>query len=279
MAILSKHLVLGPALKISPWRKVAIGTWCTAKDPSVYAMVELNVGPAEAYIEKAAASSGKRITMTHFVGKAVAETVRRNPEINCVLRWGRLYPRQDISLFFQVATDEKGEDLTGVTIHKAHEKSIVDMASQMGRQLPVIRKHKDDTYKKMKSMFSLIPGWLSRWVLDITGFILYTLNIWSPLFGAPKNSLGSVMITNIGSLGLEMAFAPLVPYSRVPMVIAVGATQERPVVENNQVRVARMLKLCVTFDHRVIDGVHGSKLAKTIQTIFANPEVELEKAS
>ena len=31
------------------------------------------------------------------------------------------------------------------------------------------------------------------------------------------------MITNIGSIGLDQAYVPLVPYSRVPILIALGA--------------------------------------------------------
>ncbi len=83
------------------------------------------------------------------------------------------------------------------------------------------------------------------------------------------------MVTNIGSLGLDTAFAPLVPYSRVPVLLAVGSAMDRPWVREGKLCVAKVLRICVTLDHRLIDGVHASHMAKTVQKIFADPEREL----
>ncbi len=93
--------------------------------------------------------------------------------------------------------------------------------------------------------------------------------------GAPRDPFGSAMITNVGSLGLETAFAPLVPYSRVPLLISMGAVAEKPIVENCKVIAASLVRLCVTFDHRMIDGIHAAKMYKSLEAIFKNPEKEL----
>src|SRR5262249_19872176 len=122
MPWLGRHVALGRALPITSWRKVAIGTWRSAGDPSVYVMLELNAEPALAYLEQLRTRTETRLTLSPFVGKVVAETLRRHPEINCVLRFGRLYPRQSVDLFFQVATDPLGKDLSGTTIRQAETK-------------------------------------------------------------------------------------------------------------------------------------------------------------
>ncbi len=92
--------------------------------------------------------------------------------------------------------------------------------------------------------------------------------------GVPKDSFGSIMLTNVGSLGLDEAFAPLVPYSRIPILIAAGSVQDKAVVRDGKIVVGKVIKLCATFDHRVIDGVHASHLSKSLKQIFANPEAE-----
>ena len=278
MAFLSRNVDLGPPLKISSWRKIALGTWRTAGDPSVYGMVDLDVAPALAYIEKARAESGLRITISHFVGKAIAETLRRHPDINCVLRLGRLYGRKSADVFFQVATDPQGKDLSGMTIRGAEHKSMTDIAREMDERVKAIREKKDKSFSRMKSTMGLVPGFLAGIVLHLSGVLMYTLNIWSPLLGVPRDSFGSVMITNIGSLGLDMAFAPLVPYSRIPLLLALGTMADRPVVQDGQVVVRKMLRICATFDHRVIDGVHAAHMLKSLHKIFANPEAELRSS-
>jgi pyruvate dehydrogenase E2 component (dihydrolipoamide acetyltransferase) len=273
---IDKNVALASPLKLTPWRKVAIGTWKTVGDPSVYGFIDFDVTAALAYIESAKKNSPAiRITFTHFVGKAMAEAIKRHPEVNCILRFGRLYPREKVDVFFQVASDTKGEDLSGMTVRDAPRKSIQAIAAEMADQVQVIREKGDPAFKKMKGTMGLIPGFLAWPIINLSGFILYGLNLWISLLGTPKDPFGSVMITNIGSLGLDMAFAPLVPYSRVPMLIVVGAVRDAPVVKDHALSIAPLCRLACTFDHRLIDGMHASHLAKTLHQIFADPVKEL----
>jgi pyruvate dehydrogenase E2 component (dihydrolipoamide acetyltransferase) len=79
------------------------------------------------------------------------------------------------------------------------------------------------------------------------------------------------MITNVGSLGLDVAYPPLVHYARLPMLIALGAIQDAPVVENGAVVVGKTMKVNVTFDHRFIDGAHAAAMAKTLRAWIEQP--------
>lgn len=272
MAWISKNVDLGPALKLSPWRKVAIGTWQTVGDPSVYGILDFDAGPCLKYIEKLREKSGLHVTLTHLLGKAVALTLAKHPEINCTLRFGRLYPRKTIDIFFQVASDQTGKDLSGATLRNAETKSVLEICQEMNQSIETIRKKGDPGFRRMKSMMGLIPGGLVKYVIHWTSFILYTLNLWSPIFGSPRDPFGGVMITNIGSLGLDIAFAPLVPYSRVPILITVGSIRETPVIQKGQIVAAPICQLACTIDHRMIDGVHGSKMAATLKELLADPE-------
>jgi pyruvate dehydrogenase E2 component (dihydrolipoamide acetyltransferase) len=264
---------------LSGWRKVALGTWRTVGDPSVYGQVDIDVGPALAYLEKMRASTGQKLTLSHVAGKAVAMTLAKHPEINCVLRWGRLYPRKRVDVFFQVANDDQGKDLSGLVIRDADRKTIPEIAREMAERVEKIRKRGDPDFKQMKGMMAWMPGWLTRFVLDAAGFVMYGLNLWSPALGSPRDPFGSVMITNIGSLGLDMAYAPLVPYSRVPVLIALGSAKPTPTVVDGQLAITTQCTICVTFDHRLIDGMHGSRMLRTFKAIFADPGAYLANPS
>lgn len=269
--MLERHLQLGPPFPKSGWRNIAFGTWKAPKDPTVYGLMDLRVDQAQAFAAEVAARTGERVNITHFLAKAVAECFRRYPEINAVLRFGRLYPRQTVTLFLQVATDDEGKDLSGITVREAEKKSLVDIAREINRKCRAVRDRSDKSYDQMKGLMSMLPGWLTGLVLDAAGFLQFALNLWSPLLGTPKDPLGSVMITNVGSLGIDCAFAPLVAYSRVPMVLTVGAVGDQVVAENGQAVVRQVLRLGITFDHRLIDGVHAAKMSKYLQAIFAEP--------
>lgn len=275
MALFERNVKYQGEAKLSAFRKVALGTWRTVGDPSVYSEMVCDVQPALDYLSKVSEKTGKKITLTHFVGKACAETIRRHPELNCVLRWGKLYRRNHIDIFFQVASDTKGEDLSGTTVREIDRKNICEIADDIQSKVKRIRDTGDVDYKEMKKTMRLMPAWASRYLLNFSSYFMYTLNLWTPLLGVPRDPFGSIMITSLGSIGLDRAFVPLVPYSRVPCLIAIGAIREAPLVEQGVVVVRPVVSLCVTFDHRVIDGMHASHMAKTMKKIFDHPEQEL----
>ncbi|OFZ19793.1 MAG: hypothetical protein A2X94_17110 [Bdellovibrionales bacterium GWB1_55_8] len=275
MPLFTRNVHFLRPLRLSSRRKVALGTWDSPGDPSVYGIAEYDADAALAYIEKLRQETGVKITMSHFVGKALSVMIAKHPEINCMLRFGRLYPRKSIDACFLVASDETGKDLSAMVIREADKKSTADLAREMDGMVLEIREKGDPAFKQMKKTLGGIPGMLARTVINVSGFLMYALNIWTPLFGTPRDPFGSVIITNIGSLGLDVAFAPLVPYSRVPLLISIGSVREAPAVRDGKVIVARMIRLCVTFDHRLIDGVHAAKMSRTLEAVFKNPEKEL----
>ena len=111
---------------------------------------------------------------------------------------------------------------------------------------------------------------------ELTSFASYTLNLDLTWAGIPRDAFGSVMITNVGTLGLEEAYVPLVPYSRVPLLLALGAIRETPVARDGRVEVARTMKLCATLDHRVLDGSHAAAMADLLRAWIEDPFAHFE---
>ena len=220
-----------------------------------------------------------RITLTHFVGKAVAEMLRRHPELNAIIRRGGLYPRQTIDISFTVASDTTGQDLGAMVLRNADKKTLVEIAQEMAPVIREVREKTDPKHQVFKKILGALPLWLGRFALQTACFFLYELNLWTPLFGLPRDPFGGALVTNVGSLGLDQAFGALVPASRLPVVIAVGAVQDTAVVENGQVIAGKVIGLYFTVDHRVIDAVPAGYMSKTMKQIFADPEGELRQNS
>jgi pyruvate/2-oxoglutarate dehydrogenase complex dihydrolipoamide acyltransferase (E2) component len=268
------NLDLVPKRDLSSFRRIALGTWRTAYDPSVYGSLRLDVGPMLDYLDAFRERTGRRLTLTHLLVKAVALVLADMPDANAILRWNRIYLRRDIGVFFQVAMEDSktGEmDLSGVTIHGAHQKSLLDILDETEARVAKVRAGKDKELEQTRSSFKSIPYFLLGPALTMIGLLAYTFNLDLRRFGVPKDPFGSVMITNVGSLGLEEAYVPLVPYSRVPLLLAVGKVGEEAVVRDGVVVAARMLRLFATFDHRILDGSHAARMSKTLHRIFADP--------
>ena len=272
------NLALTPKENLSSFRRIAIGTWRTTYDPTVYGTLALRGDRVIAYLDEFRKRTGKRVTLSHLMAKAVAMTLAELPDANAILRWNRIYLRKDIGVFFQVAMedDKTGEiDLSGATIFDAHTKSLLEIVEEFETKVGAVRKREDKNLEGSRNLFKSIPFFLLNTILDLIGWLSFTLNLDLRWAGIPKDPFGSVMITNIGSLGLEEAYVPLVPYSRVPLLIALGQVKDEPVVEDGQIVPAKIVRAFATFDHRVLDGMHAAKMSKTLKRIFADPEKEL----
>jgi len=53
----------------------------------------------------------------------------------------------------------------------------------------------------------------------------------------------------------------------------VGAVEEKPAVRDGQLVPVPSVRISATFDHRVIDGFQGGKLAKTFKEIMLDPAI------
>lgn len=265
---------------ISAFRKIALGTWKTAYDPSVYGTLSLPMDRVTAYIARLREHTGKRFTVSHLMAKAAAACFQRMPEANAILRFNRPYRRKTIGVFFQVAMTDEGEDkidLSGATIYDVDEKDLNQIYDEFQEKVDKVRKREDPSLEKTRSSFRFIPYLLLNVFLNFIAFLTYTLNLDLSWAGLPKDAFGSVMITNIGSLGLEEAYVPLVPYSRVPMLLATGAIKDVPVVEDGEVVVRKQMRVHATFDHRFIDGFHAAVMSKVLLAWFSDPEEHFGK--
>jgi pyruvate dehydrogenase E2 component (dihydrolipoamide acetyltransferase) len=58
-------------------------------------------------------------------------------------------------------------------------------------------------------------------------------------------------------------------------ILAVGSIQQKPVVKNNAVVPGNLMKVTLSCDHRVVDGVAGSEFLKTLKSYLENPVMML----
>jgi pyruvate dehydrogenase E2 component (dihydrolipoamide acetyltransferase) len=84
---------------------------------------------------------------------------------------------------------------------------------------------------------------------------------------------GTFTISNLGMYGVEQFVAVLNPPQAA--ILAVGAAQERPVVEAGEVVVRPMLTMTLTCDHRTIDGSTASDFLRTVKELLEEPGLAL----
>src|SRR6058998_1180400 len=271
-----------PLQPLRGWRRVATQAWRPPRDPSVYAQLDIPMRSALAYVERLREESGTRVTVTHLVVRGVALALRQYPQLNGIVARGRIMLRDTVDIFLQVAI-EGGGDLSGIKIARVDEKDVVEIAREMEERVARLRQRRDRQVERTKSILDRLPLRLLGPFLRLVSYLVYDLDLDLSRFGVVKDEFGSAMVTNVGTFGLAHAYAPLVPFSRTPLVVLVGEVQDRPVVEDGRVVARPIMTLGVTFDHRFMDGFQGGAMAQLFRTYLEDParfdQVEPEPAT
>jgi pyruvate dehydrogenase E2 component (dihydrolipoamide acetyltransferase) len=84
---------------------------------------------------------------------------------------------------------------------------------------------------------------------------------------------GTFTISNLGMFGIERFVAVLNPPQAA--ILAVGSTEEKPVVVDGQVVVRPRLELTLTCDHRAIDGATGAQFLGDVKAFLEEPGLAL----
>jgi pyruvate dehydrogenase E2 component (dihydrolipoamide acetyltransferase) len=84
-------------------------------------------------------------------------------------------------------------------------------------------------------------------------------------------------ISNLGMFGIDEFTAIINPPDAC--ILAVGGIRETPVLRNGQLMNTSMMKVTLSCDHRVVDGVTGSKFLQTLKGLLENPVILLGEAS
>jgi pyruvate dehydrogenase E2 component (dihydrolipoamide acetyltransferase) len=84
---------------------------------------------------------------------------------------------------------------------------------------------------------------------------------------------GTFTISNLGMYGVERFTAVLNPPQAG--ILAVGAIEERAVVEDGELEIQPKMDLTLTVDHRSVDGATASEFLRTVKSFLEEPGLAL----
>lgn len=257
--------------RLTSYRKIAIASWRHPRDPSTYSSLDLPLEPVQEFL--AAHSPGTPVTLTHFVVKLAGHCLETHDALNHVLRAGKLFKRAQTDIFITtLLRTPRGKDLSGFVLRDVPSLSLAEVADLCRQGTDRLRRNKDLEMLRVQRMVDRVSALLLKPLFLIQEFFAYTMNFSLRWLGIPRDRFGSVMVSNIGALGIDNAFIPLSPYARCPLIIGIGKPRQAPVVRDGSVSVGTCVTITVTFDHRYADGAHGAQLLRRFEKVFRNPK-------
>lgn len=81
---------------------------------------------------------------------------------------------------------------------------------------------------------------------------------------------GTFTVTNLGMFGVE-SFTPIINPPQIA-ILGVNRITKKPIVENGEIKIANVMNLSLSFDHRAIDGAPAARFLQKVKYYLENPE-------
>jgi pyruvate/2-oxoglutarate dehydrogenase complex dihydrolipoamide acyltransferase (E2) component len=252
----------------STWRKTAATIYKKPQSSKITGSVELDVTDLNAYIQRKR-KAGLRLTPTHVFTLATARAIAREiPAMNTYVRRGKIiaYPQIDAMVSVLLKKGQMGS----VKLENADRLTLEEAVTTLGDKIKQARQQQDEN-ADTKQLIGRIPWPLRTWFFQLVQ--LLTLRWGIPLPGLSAHRFGSFVVSNIGSLGLEVGYPALLPVGQVPFVLILGGIRERPWVVDGEITVRTIMNVSIAMDHRMLDASHGGQLFRYLKRVVREPGI------
>lgn len=261
----------------SPWRRVAAVLYSRPRDSKVFGSVDIDVTRMEKFIAEKRAG-GLKITLTHLILLGLARGIRdKVPAFNAYVRRGNIIGRTQLDASLSVLIPATGE-MSAVKVTHLERMSLQELSEFLSAQLRDMRSEYEDPTARMRDRIAAIPWPFRGWVVGAASFLTMGLGLHLPFLGLSNDRFGCFLLSNIGSIGLDVGYPALFPNSNLTMVINMGRVKTQPEFVNGVFIPKNVLTLSAAIDHRLVDGAHIGKLFMFMKQIAAKPEMLVEES-
>lgn len=247
-------------------------------DNEAYMTMDVELDKLEAFIDKY--NEGKpeeeQYSVFGLIIAAALKTIYKRPQMNRFIVNNSLFQRNEVTASFVVKkslSDDSEETLARVVASESD--TAADIQKKVNDQISYCKEYDDPSTDAMniikKLPFKKLIGWLARWADK------HDLMPKSVIATDPYQC--SVILTNLGSIGLNIGYHHLMNWGTTSIFIVVGKKVTKPVYDKagNVIGMQRVIKLSFTVDERISDGFYFGKSLRLMKRMLENPEIMLKK--
>ena len=244
-------------------------------DNEAFISEQIDLTHTNEYLQKKNADDpAYKYNLFQVVVAAMLKTVTLRPKMNRFIANSNVYQRSEVTAAFVVKkqfSDNGAEALA--FIHAKDSDTIDTLHEQLYRQITECRSDKADASTESMDLFNKMPRALAKFlvkevcVLDRHGLVPQSLIASDPYYA-------SVVITNLGSIGLHSGYHHLTNWGTNSIFCALGEKKERYFRnENGEQELRDSIDLGLTIDERIADGYYYSKTVRLLRKLIENPEL------
>ena len=241
-------------------------------DNEAFMTMRINLEKTEEYLRKRAQEHpGEKMAIFQVVIAATLKTIWLRPHMNRFIANKNMYQRNEVTAAFTVKktfTDEGDETLARVV---AEEGDTLETLNRKILEQIEFCKTSTDASTDAINIIKKLPG------KQLIGLIARFLDRhgWMPKSVIATDPYQcSVVLSNLGSIGLNVGYHHLMNWGTTSIFIVIGKKKKTPHYDAEGNRTMRK-ELCIsaTIDERISDGFYYARTLKLMKKLVENPEL------
>ena len=260
----------GTMIGVPEFRRMLMFIMPTRNESVVYFDRFIRAEALEAYVAESRVKL--KADMTHVLVAASGIGLAENPRMNQFTVGRRMYARKGrwVSFSMKRQAMNKAAKLSAVKVEFRDGMLFTELVDTINGFIKVERSGEKTASDKEFQLFNLLPRPLLYFAASAIGWLDY-YNLMPAFFIRGDAMYTSIFIANLGSVGMGPGYHHLYEYGTCPLFIMVGKVEERPVVENGEVKVGRVLHLRFSYDERIADGLTARFGIESVARVLEDP--------
>jgi len=125
--------------------------WQDPTEGTILYKLKVDTSKVDRYLKEVEEKTGQKVTVTHFIGKAIGMAIKQSKKLNGVIVLGRFVPKKTVDICFLVGVrneDINRNDLGFTKVENIVEKPLQDISIALKASSDKIIKGKDEDKKK-----------------------------------------------------------------------------------------------------------------------------------
>lgn len=260
---------------LSPFYKIIPFIMKKRNDASNYFDDAVEVTESDRWLRQKRMEGYKGLGMLHLMVACYVRAVAHMPALNRFIGGQRIYARDKIEVILTVKKSLSAEsDETTIKAVFSPSDTIFDVYRKLNEQIDEIKaddgangtEQAANMLMKIPRLFLKFAVWFLE-VLDYFGLLPQALVNVSPFHG-------SMVITDLGSVGIRPVYHHLYNFGNVPVFIAFGAKRRAMELDRSGQPVERKyVDFTVVTDERICDGFYYASAFKYLKYYLRNPSM------
>src|SRR3989338_4743612 len=226
----------------------------TRNDAVIYFEQTLRLEKTLVWLEEYNKKTGRKITLLQLFVFAVGKIFLKYPRLNRYVTGFRTYQRDGVTISISAKKEFKNDSKIVLLKIPVDEKSTLESIHDTIQERLKEGRSKDIHQEKEIDLFLKLPGFLLAFAIKLLKW-LDNLHLLPGFFVDPDPLYTSLVVANIGSIGLDAGFHHLYEYGNCPFFSMIGKIHNETYEENGTLKTGPVVKIKHSFDERIEDAL------------------------